>query len=219
MQFKTILFGLSMIAALVAGGSVHAQTQRSGGGEAQKFMQQYQQLAAEHAAMQAQLADLKKQLDAAKADKAELAVVKKERDAAKASVGAAAATLSQAEKTKSAAEQSLEQSKQRMNELVARFRETLQNMKEIESDRNDSRKQLAERSTAYGQCVEDNLQLYKLSREVLDRYEHVGLFTKISASEPFTRITRTRIENFAEEYRIKADALKLEAPKSKEHTP
>jgi len=33
---------------------VHAQTQRSGGGEVQKFMQQYQQVAAEKTALQAQ---------------------------------------------------------------------------------------------------------------------------------------------------------------------
>ena len=58
-----------------------AQTQRSGGGETQKVMQQYQQLAAEKTALQGQLAQAQKDLDSAKAD---LAAMKKERDALKA---------------------------------------------------------------------------------------------------------------------------------------
>ena len=56
-----------------------AQVQRSGGGEAQKIMQQYQQVAAEKTALQAQLVQMKKDLDAAKG---ELESTKKERDAA-----------------------------------------------------------------------------------------------------------------------------------------
>ena len=60
----------------------------------------------------------------------------------------------------------------------------------------------------------DNLQLYEISNEVLNRYEHVGLFTKVSATEPFTRITRTRIENLVDEYRARAQELR-----SKKRTP
>src|ERR1700730_11065698 len=71
---------VSLLFAALLVPCVHAQTQRSGG-EAQKFMQQYQQLAAEKAALQAQVAQGKKDLDAAQAA---LAAAKKERDALKA---------------------------------------------------------------------------------------------------------------------------------------
>jgi len=207
MRLKLSVFGILAL-AITAMGSVHAQTQRSGsGGETQKIMQQYQQLAAERTAMQGQLADLKKQLDTATAG---LAAMKKERDALKAGVGGSAAALAQAVSAKAATEHSLEQSKERTTELVARFRETLQNLKEIESDRTEARKELAQRTAAFDKCAQDNVQLYEVNREVLDRYEHVGLFTKVSAAEPFTKITRTRIENLVEEYRIKADALKVQ---------
>jgi hypothetical protein len=37
----------------------------------------------------------------------------------------------------------------------------------------------------------------------------VGLFTKASADEPFTKITRIRIENLADEYRQRAQELRV----------
>ncbi len=203
------------VPALAAGlilsplGLLHAQTQRSGGGEAQKFMQQYQQVAAEKTALQAQLVQMKKDLDAATA---ELAAVKKERDAAKANIGVSPAALAQASSAKDTAEKNLEQSKQRMTELVARFRETAGNLKDAESDRAKLRKDLADRNSAFDTCAADNMQLYDMNRDILSRYEHVGLFTKVSADEPFTRITRTRLENLADEYRQRAQALQIKKP-------
>jgi chromosome segregation ATPase len=183
----------------------YAQVQRSGGGEAQKFMQQYQQVAAEKIALQAQVVQMKKDLDAANA---ELAAVKKDRDALKAHTGGSAAAIAQATSAREAAERNLEQSKQRMGELVNRFRETATNLKEVEADRANLRKDLTERNSAFDKCVENNMQLYQINGEILDRYEHVGLFTKASAAEPFTKITRTRIDNLVVEYRERAQELR-----------
>jgi chaperonin cofactor prefoldin len=185
---------------------LYAQVQRSGGGEVQKFMQQYQQVAAEKTTLQAQLAQMKKDLDAANA---ELAVVKKERDAAKSHVGVSPAAITQATGAKEAAERNLEQSKQRMTELIGRFRETATNLKDVEADRTKLRKDLSERNSALDTCIADNMQLYEITGEVLDRYQHVGLFTKVSAAEPFTQITRTRIDNLVEEYRERARELRV----------
>ena len=191
-------------AACITHAPLYAQVQRSGGGEAQKFMQQYQQVSAEKTALQAQLAQMKKDLDAANA---ELAAVKKERDAAKAHVGVSPAAIAQANSAKEAAERNLELSKQRMTELVGRFRETATNLKDAEADRAKLRKDLAERNSAFDACAVKNMQLYELNRDILDRYEHVGLFTRVSASEPFTKITRTRLENLVDEYRQRAQEL------------
>jgi chromosome segregation ATPase len=195
-------------AALICGthAPLYAQVQRSGGGEVQKFMQQYQQVSAEKTALQAQLAQMKRDLDAANA---ELAAVKKERDAAKAHVGVSPAAIAQANGAKEAAERNLEQSKQRMGELVSRFRETATNLKDVEADRANLRMQLTERNRAFDKCAENNMQLYEINGEILDRYEHVGLFTKVSAAEPFTKITRTRIDNLVVEYRERAQELRV----------
>jgi chromosome segregation ATPase len=189
---------------------LHAQVERSGGGgEMQKIMQQYQQVAAEKTALQAQLAQAKKDLDAANA---ELTAVKKERDAAKAHVGISPATLAAATAAKTAAEQSLEKSKQQITEIVGKYRELAVNLRNVEADRTKLTKDLADRNAAFDKCAVDNLQLYEINGEILDRYDHVGLFTKASASEPFTQITRTRIDNLVVEYRERAEQLRVKKP-------
>ena len=199
---------------IVAGTPATAQVQRSGGGsESQKIMQQYQQVAAEKTALQAQVAQMKKDLDGTKAD---LAAMKKERDALKARAAGAAGTaaaVAELSASKQAAEKSLEVSKQRMTELVARFRETATNLKDVEADQAKTRKVLDDRNSAFDKCAADNFQLYEISRDVLDRYEHVGLFTKVSAVEPFTKITRTRLENIVDEYRARAEELRMKKQK------
>ncbi len=204
---------ISLLVALTAIAPVRAQVERSSsGGSAQKLMQQYQQVSAEKTALQTQVTQMKQDLDAAKA---ELAAVKKERDALKARSGdsaAAAAQLIKVTASKETAEKNLEQYKQRMTELVTRFRETATNLKDVEADRGKLRKDLDDRNSAYDKCAEDNLQLYEINGEILNRYEHVGLFTKVSAAEPFTKITRTRIDNLVLEYRERAQQLRTKKP-------
>jgi chromosome segregation ATPase len=201
-----------LVLSLLATRAAWPQTQRSGGGgETQRFMQQYQQLAAEKTAMQAQLAQMKKDLDASKSD---LTAMTKERDALKAQAHAAVppAALAQLRASKEASERNLEQYKQRTSELVEKFRDMASTLKDVEADRNTLSAGLAQRNAAFDKCASDNLQLFELSNEVLDRYEHVGLFTRVSATEPFTKITRTRIENLVEEYRDRALQLREKKP-------
>jgi chromosome segregation ATPase len=199
---KRVCFGFTALCAVAA----HSQVQRSGGGETQKFMQQYQQLAAEKTALQAQLAQMKSDLDGARAD---LAAMKKERDAAKAHAGVPAATVAQITAGKETAEKNLETYKQRLTELVARFRETAGNLKGVEADRTQLQKALSDKNAAFDKCAAANVGLYEINGEILNRYEHVGLFTRVSAAEPFTRITRARIDNLVDEYRARALELKV----------
>jgi DNA gyrase/topoisomerase IV subunit A len=194
---------------LMVAPSGHAQTQRSGGGESQKLMLQYQQLAAEKTALQAQVAQMKKDLDSAQTD---LAAVKKERDMLKAhSTGnaAAAAQLAQANAARESADKNLEQNKQRTTELVNRFKETISTLKGVEADHAQLQKDNAALNASFDKCAESNLGLYEIANTALDRYEHVGFFTKTGTAEPFTRITRTRINNLVDEYRARAEELRL----------
>jgi chromosome segregation ATPase len=152
---------------------------------------------------------MKKDLDSAQT---QLAALKKERDVLKAHAGAPTAAMAQLAASKETAEKNLEQSKQRLTDLVTRFRETATNLRDVEADRTKLQGELKEKSSAYDKCAVDNLGLFEINKEILDRYEHVGMFTKVSAEEPFTRITRTRIDNLVDEYRTRA--LELRAAKS-----
>lgn len=188
-------------------GPLLAQTAR-GGGESQRIMQQYQQLAAEKSELEAQVASLKHDLDGAHT---QLAAAQKERDALKAHSAAATSSISELAAGKQAAEKNADQLKERLNELVTHFRETANNLKEVETDREQLRGQLRERSAAYDRCAADNLSLYEINADVLKRYDQVGLFTRVSASEPFTRITRSRIENLVDGYRARALELRAKS--------
>lgn len=197
--------GLLLLAALLAAAPLPAQVPRSGGGESQQLMLQYQQVAAERTELTAQLAQMKKDLDSARH---ELAAVKKERDAFKGRTGAAAEELARANAGKTAADQATEQARRQSGELIAKFRELAVNLRQTEADRAGLQKQLAERNAAYDQCALANLNLYDITNQALDRYEHVGLFSKVSATEPFTRITRARIDNLVDDYRARAQEMR-----------
>jgi chromosome segregation ATPase len=195
---------LCLAAASLACFGARAQVERSGGNESQRIIAQYQQVAAEKTALAAQLEQMKKDLAAAQG---ELASTRKERDALKARVGASAAfagEVAQLTASRDAAEKNLGAYKQRIEELIGRYRDLAAKLKDVETDRSNRARDLTERNAAFDKCAENNAQLYDITSEVLDRYEHVGLFTKASATEPFTRITRTRIENLADEYRQRA---------------
>jgi chromosome segregation ATPase len=206
---------LSLMLGLMPVSPVLAQTERSGG-EAQRFMQQYQQISQEKTALQGQLAEAKKDLDSANA---QIASLKKERDELKAHAGGSTAAVAQANASKDAAEKSVEQYKQRLAELVTKFREMATNMRDIEADRTQLHKTLDERDAAFDRCAENNQQLYDINRDILDRYDHVGPFTKVSTVEPFTRITRTRLDNLVVETQARAEALRLKKAATKDATP
>lgn len=73
------------------------------------------------------------------------------------------------------------------------------------------RAQLADESIILKRTVTDretkNAELFKLGNEILRRYEKFGLGEALSAREPFTGITRVKLENLVQDYQDKlADA-------------
>jgi len=194
---------LALFVAVLPSPSV-GQVARSGAAP-NAAAQQLQQLAQERTALQAENARLKKDLDKAAAD---LAAAQAERDALRKK--AQAATLaSQAHAACAANEEALQQKQARLDELVARFRETAQTLREVETGRARAQQQLAEKSRAFDACAQANVGLYDLASEALTRYERDAT----AHAATFTRITRNRIENLVDDYRARAQELKLpEAP-------
>ena len=147
-------------------------------------MQQYQQLAAEKTALQAQVGQMKKDLDAANA---ELAAVKKDRDAAKAHVAISPAALSQANLAKQSAEQNLEKSRKQTAESGDPVSGIGDQHAGRRSNENQAREGLGGAQCAFDQCAENNLQMFELTNQVLDRYEHVGRSRAPVRSSPSRR--------------------------------
>jgi chromosome segregation ATPase len=197
---------------LLVAASAGAQTQRSGSPASAQLAAQLQQLASERTALQtenakvkAELAEVKKQLEALKQSRSR-DVTRQQQDLA----SRQAIARSTADVERLQAEQARE--RERTQELVNRFRETANTLKDVETDRNAARRELAQRDGELKSCVEKNTALFALNEEVLGKLEDQGFWSNLASHEPFTRIKRNQLENLADSYRGRAVDQKLVTP-------
>jgi DNA repair ATPase RecN len=195
----------ALLLAGIAGSE--AQVERSGGGANAQLVQQYQQLLTERTALQADNDKMKRDLERALKESEASA---KQLTALQAAGSTAKAQLAAAQQAGQNAAQQLEQSKTRLQELVDRFRETATNLRDVETERSVLQQQLTQGKRDFDQCAERNYQLYQVDGEVLDHYEHQGMFSYLARAEPFTRIRRARIENLVDDYRARAEELRVQ---------
>jgi len=200
---------LAAIGGAVISAVTPAQVQRSGGGGGAanaQLMMQYQQADAERTQLKSDNAKLKKDLDDLKK---QLDAASKQAAVSKAGVSRDAAQLAAAQAANDRSAKDLVDAKGKMQELVGKFRETITQMRGIESERSQLQQQLAQSKTAFDQCAERNYSLYQVDNEVLDRYSHEGAFSHMASAEPFTRIKRTQIDNLVLEYKERAEELRM----------
>lgn len=182
-----------------------AQTQRSGNDSA-RIVQQLQQVTAEKSKLQQDNDALKKELEGLKAKTAQ--------------AGAEQAKLQQRVRELELAgtrlqsktgndDEALERSRAQLQELITKFRETAQTLKETEIERDGLRTAQSTQERELATCVDKNAQIYLLSSEVLDRMENRGMWSTLREKEPFTKLSRVRLENLVDDYRYRIDELKL----------
>jgi chromosome segregation ATPase len=191
---------LTGVAALAS-----AQQARDDGGAA-RLQAMVSQLTSEKTQLQAENKEMKTKLDAANAD------LKKARDQnadlqKRLTQDQAALTQSTAANTR-ASEQASQQ-RARQDELVKQFRETIENLRQTELERNQLKTTLAARESVLNQCVANNDKLFATGNEILDRYENKGCFTSVREKEPFTQNKRVQLQNLVDEYRWKLEDDRL----------
>jgi chromosome segregation ATPase len=179
-----------------------AQTSRPSSGANAQLMQQMQQLASERTSLQAENAKLKKELDD----------LRKDRDALKNSqqtldrrAKSNEISLKESVVQRASADKELAQMKDRQQQLSAKFKETVGNLRQVESEHTAAQQTLATRDRELKVCVDRNLALYKLNAEVLTRLEHHSVWARAVQTEPFTKIKRVQLENMVDEYKSRAE--------------
>lgn len=208
---KTLLqIGLGAASLLLAFGAV-GQVQRSGNDNA-RVMQQLQQLTAEKAQAQAENTKLKTEVENLKSQlaKSTAAVAASEQRAKKVAAGLSAKESAAVQEINDA----LTRTRSQMQELVVKFRETGQTLKDVETDRDQLRAQASSQERDLKTCVDRNAGLYLVSDEILRNLENRGVWSTLSEKEPFTRISRTRLENLIDEYRYRVEELRVPDKKS-----
>ena len=61
-----------------------------------------------------------------------------------------------------------------------------------------------------------NRELYRLANEILTRYEKFGLGDALAAREPFTGVTRTKLENLVQDYSDKIADARVQTQKDRD---
>jgi chaperonin cofactor prefoldin len=106
-----------------------------------------------------------------------------------------------------------------MQDLIGKYRELAQTLKEVETERDSLRTTQNAKDRELTACVDKNAQLYLLGNEVLDRMDNQGVWSAIKDKEPFTKISRTRLENLIDDYRYRVNELKLGAKRASTASP
>lgn len=193
---------------LLACGAV-GQVQRSGNDTA-RVMQQLQQLTAEKTQAQAENAKLKSEVEELKAQLA--------KSSSALSAAEQRAKKNTASPKDSAALQesndALARSRTQMQELVVKFRETAQILKEVETDRDQLRAKASTQERDLKTCVDRNAGMYMVSDEILRNMEGRGVWDSLANKEPFTKLSRTRLENLIDDYRYRVEELRVADRKS-----
>jgi chromosome segregation ATPase len=202
--------GLGVVSLLLAFGAV-GQVQRSGDNSA-RVMQQLQQLSAEKAQAQAENTKLKTEVEDLKAQlaKTSTALNASEQRAKKVTAAASMKDSAAAQETNEV----LTRTRSQMQELVVKFRETAQALKDVETDRDQLRAQGSTRDRDLKQCVDKNAGMYLVSDEILRNLENRGVWSSLTDKEPFTRLSRTRLENLIDDYRYRVDEMRVGQKKS-----
>ena len=202
--------GVVALSAAIAIGVVpvaHAQTTRAppaggGGGNPQAL----QQMQASLASLQAENSRLKKELEDAKG---KVQAASKEASGSKQGVASLRAALAQAQAAKQSSEALREQTEAKLADLLDKYRQNTGALAGVETERGQLRQDLAAATGRLDTCAQRNVALYDAMNQALDKVGHGGFFTAMGRAEPFTKIERVRLENMVDEYRARAEELKL----------
>jgi|GEM_PF-603071 len=206
---------LLFVSLIFTGTAVDAQVARSGGNpagaETARLQQQVQSLTAERTQLQADNARLTQELAAAKKAPAGPGPA----DAAlRQRVAAAEGNASRLSASSAESSAKLAKTQAKLDELIAKFRETAQTLKTVEAERTALLAGSRTQSAELKRCADNNAKLITMNDDALSRIEKTGFWTKAAASEPFTRLKRTQLQNYADENRALAATLRVESKQS-----
>lgn len=71
---------------------------------------------------------------------------------------------------------------------------------------------LVEQTRTASELRAQNRELFRIGNEVLDRYESFGLGQALAAREPFTKLTRVKLQNLVQDYRDELETQRAKLP-------
>lgn len=106
-----------------------------------------------------------------------------------------------------------------LDESLAKWKIGYLKMEEVAKGKEAERAKLADKVVILERRVAEyhrkNDELFKTGSEVLTRYEAFGLGSALAAREPFTRLTRVKLEGLVQDYKDKLTDQKIQPEDSK----
>jgi hypothetical protein len=191
-------------------GIARTQESRGGGGAASaQVIAELQQLSAENTSLKAANVQLKQQLAAAGKERDAL---KKGTQATDLRIKSSQVALARSNAEDAGDQQKIAQLQAGTHQLIAKFRELVETLRQTEIEAASAKQTVAMRQQDLKVCSDRNQALYKLDDDVLTHFERQGFWTRLASEDPFTRIERVRLENFADESREGAQDQKYSPP-------
>ncbi len=110
----------------------------------------------------------------------------------------------------------------RLADLLVKWKAAYSKMKTVAQAEGARKENLSEDLGALrnevAQLKTDNRELFRIGMEILERYENFGLGKALTAREPFTGITRTRLQTLVQDYRDELLDNRIELPTADQTT-
>ncbi len=107
----------------------------------------------------------------------------------------------------------LERRVKSLEETLGKWKEGYEKAAKVAHAKETERAKLADEKSVLQAKIRDhraqNLELYRLAIEILDRYRKFGVGDSLKAREPFTRITRARLESQVQDYLDKIEDARV----------
>ena len=119
--------------------------------------------------------------------------------------------------------QELEKKYATLEETLAKWKDGYAKAAAVANAKENERAKLADEKSVLTAKVRDhkaqNLELYRLATEILERYRTFSVGDALKAREPFTGITRAKLDNQIQDYRDKVEDARIPAEPSKKPSP
>ncbi len=119
--------------------------------------------------------------------------------------------------------QELEKKYATLEVTLAKWKEGYAKAAAVANAKENERAKLADEKSVLTAKVRDhkaqNLELYRLATEILERYRTFSVGDALKAREPFTGITRAKLDNQIQDYRDKVEDARIPAEPSKKPVP
>jgi chromosome segregation ATPase len=117
----------------------------------------------------------------------------------------------------------LEKNVARLEETLAKWKDGYAKAAEVARAKETERAKLADEKSILQAKVRDhktqNLELHRLANEILTRYEKFSVGDALKAREPFTGLTRAKLDSQIQDYRDKVEDARIPAEPAKKAAP